>query len=130
MLSLLFLLSAGCRLVGVGRRGGRRWDVLEAQRAADGRREDDAEDDAADDDHDLLLQDQTRKRGWWTAGVAAEATSGESSTGSRYRCSPDVGPIEIKGRCFSFDRSLQQGSPQQVWWICFTLDVLTDATWA
>lgn len=61
-------------MVGVGRHGSRRWDILEAQRAADGRCEDDAEDDAADDDHDLLLQDEMRQRGWWTAGVAAEAT--------------------------------------------------------
>lgn len=37
--------------------------MLEAQRAADGRRQDHAEDDAADDDHYLLLQgDSSRKR--------------------------------------------------------------------
>lgn len=43
-------------MVGVGRHSGRWRSVLEAQRAADGRRQDHAQDDAADDDHDFLLQ--------------------------------------------------------------------------
>lgn len=53
----LFSLLAVGQLVGGGRHGGGRRRVLEAQRAADGRRQNDAQDDAADDDHDFLLRD-------------------------------------------------------------------------
>ena len=71
----MFVFSAGCRSVGVSRHSGRRRSVLEAQRAADGRRQDHAQDDAADDDHDLLLQGDRRD-----AQVGKDRTTEQSSS--------------------------------------------------